>query len=251
MARVIEPEVVNSAEPVKRVKQRRPQVRFKIRRLPPAVHRELDERLTTGAYGSFAELSQWLENDHAQYISPSSLAYYNKHHFDPTLRAVKIATAQAAEIVRTTGGDDDEMNLALFRLMQTSIFDLLVQLNRSRQLIAMVPDARERSAARMQALEDKRANGEDSRDPQLAEADGPSVPSPTRTDLAAVTALGKTVATVSRANLDLKKWREHKREKLEAKVAATSARVSEAAREGGLSPAAEEKIRAALLEIKL
>jgi len=246
-----EPEVVKPVSQEKPAKRRRAQVRYKIRGLPVAVHRELDARLTTGAYGSFAELSQWLENDHAQYISPSSLAYYNKHHFDPTLQAVKIATAQAAEIVRTTGGDDDEMNLALFRLMQTSIFDLLVQLNRSRQLIAMVPEARERSAARVQALEDKRANSDYSRDAGLAEECGPSEPSPTRTELAAVTALGKTVATVSRANVDLKKWREHMREKLEAKVAATSVRVSEAAREGGLSPAAEEKIRAALMEIKL
>jgi len=66
-----------------------------------------------------------------------------------------------------------------------------------------------------------------------------------------VTALGKIVATVSRANREWREWREKMRERVEAKVAATNASVSEAAREGGLSPAAEQKIRAALMEIKL
>src|SRR5580704_5399841 len=154
MAKSIEPEVVESAEEEQARKQRREQKRFKIRGLPPAVRRELDERLRTGAYTSFAGISQWLEKDHAVYISPSSIAYYNKYDLDPTLRAVKIATAQAAEIVRATGSDDDEINLAMFRLMQTSIFDLLVQVHRSRQLVAMVPETRERAASRMKALED-------------------------------------------------------------------------------------------------
>ena len=250
MAPALEPEVVKPATR-KSGKPRRAQKRYKIRGLAPAVHRELDERLRTGDYRSFEELSDWLEKDHQQFISPSSLAYYYKHKLDPILQAVKIATAQAAEIVRATGGDDDEINLAMFRLMQTSIFDLLVQVNRSRHLIATVPEARERSAARMKALEDKRADADPSRDQEAVEGSAQSPHMPTRTEVAAVAALGKTVATVSKASLDFKKWREHMREKLEDKVAATSARVSEAARDGGLSPAAEEKIRAALMEIKL
>jgi hypothetical protein len=251
MADATQPEVVNCAAEEKAPKRRREQKRFKIRNLPPAVRRELDERLRTGAYTSFAGLSQWLENGHAIYISPSSLAYYNKYELDPTLRAVKIATAQAAEIVRTTGSDDDEINLAMFRLMQTSIFDLLVQVHRSRQLVAMVPETRERGAARKKARLERRA--EDGRSPDEQSSDDAEASSqlPTRTEIAAVSALGKTVATVSRASLDFKKWRAQVREKVETKVAATKAKVSEAAREGGLSPAAEKKIRAALMEIKL
>jgi hypothetical protein len=69
--------------------------------------------------------------------------------------------------------------------------------------------------------------------------------------VAVITALGKTVAMVGKAEIELNKWCAETREKLEAKIAATSAKLSEAAREGGLSPALEEKIRNALLEIKL
>ena len=252
MPHTLEPEVVKSASQEKAVKRRRAQVRYKIRGLPLAVHRELDERLASGHYGSFEELSGWLENDHQQYISPSSLHYYFRHNFDPTLQAVKIATAQAAEIVRVTGGDDDDMNGALFRLVQTSIFDLLVQLNQTRHLVALIPAARHRSAAKLQTRLNQRAEGSQPEDEEVATEEGEaSSEHPTRVELAAVTALGKTVAIVSRAQIEAKRWREQMRDKLIEKVAVTSARVSEAVREGGLSPAVEEKIRAALMEIKL
>ncbi len=250
MAQPLEPEVVKSANEEKPGKKRRSQVRFKIRSLPPAVHRELDERLGSGDYRSLAALSEWLEKDHGQFISPSSLAYYLKHQVDPTLQAVKLATAQAAEIARECAGDDDQMSLALVRLVQTAIFDLLVYLNRSRYLLAMIPAAEHRSAAILATRSRHRAeNGtpepEGSEDPQV------SFKPPNRLELAAIAALGKTVATVSRANIELKRWREHVAEKLARTIAVTGERVSEAAREGGLSPAAEQKIRAALMEIKL
>jgi Protein of unknown function (DUF3486) len=253
MANAIEPEVVESAKEEKPRKKRRAQVRFKIRGLPPPVHRELDDRLQYGS-DSLADLSEWLEKEHGIFISPSSLAYYNRHELDPTLQAVKIATAQAAEIVRVSGGgDDDEMSLALFRLVQTAIFDLLVQLNRSRHLIAMLPAAEQRAAAIAATRNRNRAEDgspDQSQNQTAAEDQSPPKP-PTRLELAAIDALGKTVATVSKANLELKRWREQMREKIERKVAATNARVSQAAREGGLSRAAEKTIRQALLEIKL
>ncbi len=69
-----------------------------------------------------------------------------RNNFDPVLKAVKIATAQAAEIVRVTGGDEDVMSGALLRLVQTAIFDLLVELQRSKQLIARIPAAYEHVA---------------------------------------------------------------------------------------------------------
>ena len=66
MAPALEPEVVKPATR-KSGKPRRAQKRYKIRGLAPAVHRELDERLRTGDYRSFEELSDWLEKDHQQF----------------------------------------------------------------------------------------------------------------------------------------------------------------------------------------
>src|SRR5271168_1682483 len=146
MANALEPEVVKAVPEKKPRRKRRIQQRYKIRNLAPALHRELDQRLISGTFGSFALLSEWLETEHGVSISPSSLHYYSKYELDPTLQAVKFATAQAAEIVRSIGDDDNEMNLALFRLTQTAIFDLLLQLNKTRYLIAMIPATRQRSA---------------------------------------------------------------------------------------------------------
>src|SRR5579872_5261648 len=124
------PEVVD-ALPQEKPKKPRVQVRYKIRHLPPEVRRELDRRLATDDYVGFRELSHWLEEEHQQRISPSALHTYFRNNFDPLLRAVKIAAMQSAEIVRVTGGDDDLITRALFRLVQTAIFDLLVQLNKT------------------------------------------------------------------------------------------------------------------------
>jgi hypothetical protein len=252
MPPTLEPEVVKSVQEEKTVKRRRAQVRYKIRGLPPAVHRELDERLAARNYRSLDELSEWLEKEHGKSISPSSLAYYFRHELDPMLQAVKIATAQAAEIVRMTGDGDDEMSLALFRLTQTAIFDLLVQVNKTRHLVALIPAAQQRSTALLNSPERKRLEDGAAPGPEVpAEETEASAKYPTKVELAAVTALGKIVATINKAQIEWKKWRDQAREKLQEKVAATSARVSEMAREGGLSPEVEDSIRAALTEIKL
>ncbi len=245
----------------KPVKKRRSQERYKIRRLPPPLHSELDERLNGGNFGSYEQVSAWLESEHGVSISPSSLNYYQKYELDPTLRAVRIATAQAAEIVRSAGDDDSELNLAMFRLTQTAIFDLLIQLNKTRSLVAMIPATKQRSANRLsnRQLQDPGTNSpagaatstDDPPATAIVTAEQRAAKFPSKPELAAVTALGKIVATVSRANREWREWREKMRERVEAKVAATNASVAEAAREGGLSPAAEQKIRAALMEIKL
>jgi len=233
--------------------QRKPreQKRYKIRNLPAPVRRELDDRLSNHRYQSLKEVSQWLAEDHREFISPSALAYYVNHEVDPTLHAVRIATAQAAEIVRSTGGDD-EISLAMFRLTQTAIFDLLLQLHKTRYLVARAVPSHERSAAILRARRENAAPEGAELEPQASDqtsAPGPIFPN--RIDLVAVTSLGKIVATVNKALTEWRKWRADAREKLDAKIAATGARVSEAASAGGLSAAAEKSIRDALMEIKL
>jgi hypothetical protein len=253
----LEPEVVKPDPKEGQGRKRRVQVRYKIRSLPLAVHQELDRRLLTGDYSSMRALSLWLEQEHGRSISPSALANYRKHELDPTLQAVKLATAQAAEIVRVIDGDEDDLNFALFRLVQTAIFDLLVQLNRTRHLVTMLPDARHRSDANLRTRALNQTESEQGQDQNVTAAPDPpleAAPVPqflNKVELAAITALGKTVAMVSRALLEARRWRAQTRERLAVKVAATSEKMAMAVKEGGLSAAAEKSIRAALMEIKV
>jgi hypothetical protein len=258
------PEVVD-AVPKAKPKRTRTRTSYKIRRLPPAVRRDLDRRLAADDYLGFRELSKWLEEAHGQYISPSSLNNYHRNNFDPLLKAVKMAAMQSAEIVHVTSGDDDLMTRALFRLVQTAIFDLLVQLNRTHQLLARMPVSvqhgeailQKRAARRIEAGETspgETSPGETSQDTSASSSVSSPAPKSkfsTNTEVAAVTALGRVTATISKAMLDVERWREQMREKLNAQLAATTAKVTEAARKDGMSVETEATIRALLMQIKV
>ena len=62
-------------------------------------------------------------------------------------------------------------------------------------------------------------------------------------------AISRSVATLARASVSQKKWMVEMRDKLSAKVGRAAEQVALAARSGGLSPAAEQQIRNALLDI--
>jgi hypothetical protein len=244
------PEVVNPL-PQEKPKKSRVQERFKIRHLPPEVRRELDRRLATDDYVGFRELSSWLEEEHQQRISPSALHTYFRNNFDPLLRAVKMAAMQSAEIVRVTSGDDDLITRALFRLVQTAIFDLLIQLNKTHQLMGRVPGSVHHGKAVLETRAAKQAAA------GAGEQAGSATPKPleskfsTSVEVAAVSALGKVASIVSKAMVDVERWREQMREKLSAQLAVTTTRVTEAARAGGMSAETEATIRAMLMEIKV
>jgi hypothetical protein len=253
------PEVVD-AVPKAKPKRTRTRTSYKIRRLPPAVRRDLDRRLAADDYLGFRELSKWLEEAHGQYISPSSLNNYHRNNFDPLLKAVKMAAMQSAEIVHVTSGDDDLMTRALFRLVQTAIFDLLVQLNRTRQLLARMPVSvqhgeailQKRAARRIEAGETSPSEtSQDTSASSSVSSPAPRSKFSTNTEVAAVTALGRVTATISKAMLDVERWREQMREKLNAQLAATTAKVTEAARKDGMSVETEATIRALLMQIKV
>jgi hypothetical protein len=256
MPNTLEPEILKALTP-KQEKRSRERVRGKIRRLPPEVRHQLDERLASGSYDGFRGLSRWLEEEHGQRISPTTLAAYFKFDFNPALQAVRIATIQAMEIVRQNGDSDDGMNRALSRLVQATLFQMLVEMQRTRHLISLVPAAHHRSEA---ILKGRKKNSEDNSQPVGTEATGDSVIEnegefvskfPTKADLAAVAAVGRVVAMMAKTQLEWTKWRVTASEILAEKVAATTETVAVAVREGGLSPEAEATIRAALMEIKL
>jgi hypothetical protein len=64
-------------------------------------------------------------------------------------------------------------------------------------------------------------------------------------------ALARIVGELGRAWVTQKKWLEETRARLALKVNAASAKVSEVARTGGITPETEERIRRALLEIQV
>ena len=224
MADPLEPEVVDAPPQPAPKKKARLHEPYKIRRLPLAVRVELDRRLSDGNYASFQELSRWLQTDHHREISPQSLHLYYRTQFDPLLKSVKMATLQAAEIMRVTGANDDlNMSTALLRLVQTAIFDVLVEFNKAKQMMEGIPGPKN---TRNNTAADK-------------------------LKISAVNALGKTTALVGKAIFEVQILREELRDKLNEKIAATTARVSDAARDAGISPEVEKTIRDALMEIKV
>jgi len=62
-------------------------------------------------------------------------------------------------------------------------------------------------------------------------------------------AISRSVASLAHASVTQKKWMAEVRDKLSAKVGRAAEQVTIAARSGGLSPAAEQQIRNALLDI--
>jgi hypothetical protein len=64
-------------------------------------------------------------------------------------------------------------------------------------------------------------------------------------------AISRSVASLARASVNQKKWMVEVRDKLNAKVGRAAEQVAIAAQAGGLSPAAEQQIRNALLDIQV
>jgi hypothetical protein len=62
-------------------------------------------------------------------------------------------------------------------------------------------------------------------------------------------AISRSVTSLARASVDHKKWMAEVRDKLNAKVGRAAEQVAIVAQAGGLSPAAEQQIRNALLDI--
>jgi hypothetical protein len=64
-------------------------------------------------------------------------------------------------------------------------------------------------------------------------------------------AISRSIASLARVSVNQKKWMVEVREKLNAKVGRAAEQIQIAAQAGGLSPAAEQQIRNALLDIRV
>jgi hypothetical protein len=258
MPNPLEPEVEESAKeakPVRLTKEGKPfreQRRGKIDALPDEVRGELDSRLATNSYRSYSWLSRWLEEEHSARISPSAINYRKKHKLDLKLLPVKYATEEARAIVEATGGDNEEINRVLTTLVQTKLYEMLVQMNTVIAAFDMVESAQEQGAkihaAREKTSAAMPADG----------AENESLPDgtqarrmPSKAALTAVAALIKGTAVIGHHVREGEKWDLERDIKLSEQIEAANQKVVKVVREGGLSPEAEEKIRNALMEIKL
>src|ERR1700683_405707 len=242
--RTVTAEVITDRSP----KGPRQRISGKIMRLPEEVRRALDARLATGSFGGYRPLSRWLEETYAVRISPSALNYYFKYNFDQSLTAVRIATAQAIEIVRECGDNDDHINRALIQLVQSTLFQMLLEMNKTRNLFRIASEAREQS---IEALKAKRKaaekRGETPAPPITDENGDPVSKFPLKAEFAAIASVGRTVAMLGKVQLEWTRWRDAARVLVAKSVEITSVKLSEAAKDVGLSADAEVKIRAALM----
>src|ERR1022692_3572438 len=246
--RTVAAEVISARSP----RGPRRHVSGKIMRLPVEVRQALDARLAAGSFGGYRALSRWLEETHNQFISPSALNHYFKYNFEQSLDAVKIATAQAIAIVRECGDSDDEMNRALTRVVQSTLFQMLIELNKTCGLLRLTRNAREISKAHLNGRQKAAEEKGQSATPPIVDANGEPVSKfPLEAELAAVASVGRTVALLGKVQLEWTRWRDAARVQVAKSVEITSVKLSEAAKDGGLSAEAEIKIRAALMEIRV
>jgi hypothetical protein len=100
--------------------------RSSVELLPEEVRRELEKRLIRGGFAGYVALAEWLGEQGFE-ISKSSVHRYGKK-FEDRLQALKVATDQAKAIAEASEDDAGELNDAIIRLVQTKMFELLVDL---------------------------------------------------------------------------------------------------------------------------
>ena len=100
--------------------------RSKVTQLPKEVKVWLDRALVEGNFSGYEQLEQELTKRGCT-IGKSSLHRYGQQ-FEERLRAVKLATEQAAAIAASAPDDAGAMNDALIRLVQEKAFQTLLKM---------------------------------------------------------------------------------------------------------------------------
>jgi hypothetical protein len=101
-----------------------PARKWKIRRMPKDLKKQLDSMLHAGTMHTSLQLSKWL-GDNGFEISRQCIDEY-RHKFERRLDAVRLATQQARLVCKQFKDDDMQMQSALMRLVQTRLFEVLV-----------------------------------------------------------------------------------------------------------------------------
>lgn len=147
-----------------------------------------------------------LENKTSRKAPPPKVEPHDEaEEFAQQLEVVRLTITEARVIAEETAGDDEVMERALARLVQTHLFTIMQKLLKAKRKGKNSPD---------------------------------------------IHAIARTICAVSKQGIEMERWREEAGTRVNSGVDAAAARVEEA-RESGLTPDAAEKIRSALLEIKL
>lgn len=102
-------------------------LRSTVETLPEDIRLELEKRLIQNSFSGYSEMSEWLAEQGFE-ISRSAVWRHGKK-FEDRLRALKIATDQAKAIAEASEDDAGSLNDAIIRLVQTKMFDLLMDLD--------------------------------------------------------------------------------------------------------------------------
>jgi hypothetical protein len=156
--------------------------RSKIITLPEEVLGELNQKLLAGKFCDYSALAKWLQLKGYD-ISRSSLHRYGQD-FEERLAAISLATEQARAVAEAAGDDENAMNEALIRLVQTKAFESLTAATTFESLPKMgvmiaklskasvdqkkwMADTRKKAAAALKNIEEKTAtSGKKSLDPE-------------------------------------------------------------------------------------
>jgi hypothetical protein len=104
---------------------------WKIKKLPPDLKEELDRMLTEGTLHSCRQLAKWL-GDNGFQISHAAIHKYGQK-FELRLDAIRMATEQARIVCEQFKDDEEGMQSALMRLVQTRLFEVLTAANEKEQ----------------------------------------------------------------------------------------------------------------------
>lgn len=99
--------------------------------LPNELREALDKRLVQEGFQNYEEMSAWLA-EQGYDISKSSVHRYGQE-FEDRLDALRVATAQAKEIVSATGDDEGALSDALTSLVQEKAFRVLTSMDMEEQ----------------------------------------------------------------------------------------------------------------------
>jgi len=106
--------------------------------LPQDLRRALNEKLVANGFANYDVLEEWLNAECDSRgleinVSRSSIHRHGQK-FEQKLEKMRLATEQAKAIADGSGDDEGSMNEALIRLVQTKMFDALLDLEDDKQL---------------------------------------------------------------------------------------------------------------------
>lgn len=107
--------------------------RSSVLKLPDDIRRRLNVELVARGFQDYSGLESWLSDELSEQglelrVSRSALARHGKD-FEDKLEAMRMATEQAKAIAEGANDDEGAMNDALIRLVQTKMFEVLIDVD--------------------------------------------------------------------------------------------------------------------------